>query len=413
MTSDDVVVIGAGIIGISIALELQSRGRAVRVIDRTGVASEASRGNAGAFAFSDVIPLATPGILRNVPAWLLDPLGPLTIRPSYLPSITPWLLRFWRASWRDRFAASVTAQAHLMALSRAALDRQIAATHGNALIRREGQLQLYDSEASFRASLPAWDLRRRHGIRFTMLDSPAAIADIQPGIHPRFTRGAFTPDWLNTTDPLAWAEHLARRFRQKGGVIHIAPVETLCQTAAGVSLRTPDRDLTARQVVIAAGAWSHHLARMLGDTIPLETERGYNTTLPASTWDLRTHLTFSDHGFVVSRIGKGIRIGGAVEFGGLRMAPNYRRADILRDKALQFLPGLKADGGTRWMGFRPSTPDSLPVIGRATRAPDVFYAFGHGHLGLTQSAGTAELVADLLQGQSPPIPPDRYSPSRF
>jgi D-amino-acid dehydrogenase len=155
------------------------------------------------------------------------------------------------------------------------------------------------------------------------------------------------------------------------------------------------------------------LAKHLGDHIPLETERGYNTTLPKGAFDLRTHLTFGGHGFVVSRINDGLRVGGAVELGGLELGPNYKRADALLAKAGQFLPDLDISGGTQWMGFRPSLPDSLPVIDRSANTPAVLYAFGHGHLGLTQSAGTAELVADLVTNATPTIDLSRFTASRF
>jgi len=171
--------------------------------------------------------------------------------------------------------------------------------------------------------------------------------------------------------------------------------------------------LTASRVIVAAGAWSRQLALSLGDRIPLDTERGYNTTLPETNFDLRTHVTFADHGFVVSRIRDAVRIGGAVELAGLARRPNYRRAEVLRDKVSAFLPGLAVDGGEEWMGFRPSLPDSLPVIDRSPRTDRIIYAFGHGHLGLTQAAGTAELVRALVYGAAPPLDPSRFSARRF
>ncbi len=385
----------------------------MRLIDRKGVAAETSRGNAGAFAFADIEPLATPGILRKVPGWLLDPLGPLSVRPAYALKIAPWMLRFARASRPDRYDAAVAAQSALMRHSRAALERLVARVSGEPLLRREGQLQLYDGRARFEAARPAWEARRRHGIAFDFLESPGSIAEIQPGLAPRFTHAGFTPDWLNTTDPKLWTEHLARAFRAAGGEIDTAEVTALTQRGDAVELATPGGPLRAGQVVIAAGAWSHRLARTLGDRIPLDTERGYNTTFPTASFDLRTHLTFSDHGFVVSRIGEGLRVGGAVELGGLDLPPNFRRAEILVRKAADFLPGFDPTGGTQWMGFRPSLPDSLPVIGRSPRSARVIYAFGHGHLGLTQSAGTAELVAALAARRAPEIALSPFRAERF
>ena len=165
--------------------------------------------------------------------------------------------------------------------------------------------------------------------------------------------------------------------------------------------------------MLAAGAHSHRLARTLGERIPLETERGYNTTLPPDALDLRTQVTFGGHGFVVTRLSTGIRVGGAVELGGLALPPNWRRAQAMLAKAKAFLPALRTEGGTQWMGLRPSLPDSLPAIGRAKATPRVIHAFGHGHLGLTQSAGTARLVADLLTGAAPVLDLSPFSPQRF
>ncbi len=411
--SDKTIVIGAGIIGISAALELQSRGQHVRVLDRKGVAAEASQRNAGAFAFADIEPLATPGIMRKAPKWLLDPTGPLSVPPRYALQIAPWLLRFWRASWRDRYDLAVAAQSALMDLSKEALTRQIAAVKGQDLILSEGQLQLYEGEQQYRAAGHSLEMRARHGIAFERLESTGAIAEIQPGLSPQFTHAIYTPDWLRCTDPNLWTQYLAEAFRAGGGVIEQADVTALRAIGQTVVVETTGAEIQADHVVVACGAWSGGLARSLGDRIPLETERGYNTTLPAGAFDLRTQLTFGGHGFVVTRVGDGLRVGGAVELGGLRLPPNMKRADVLLDKAASFMPGLRREGGERWMNYRPSMPDSLPVIGKAPGARRVIYAFGHGHLGLTQSAGTAELIATLVLGGTPPIPLAPYAPNRF
>lgn len=410
---DDILVIGAGVIGITAALALARDGHRVRVLDREGIAAGASQGNAGAFALADIEPLATPGILAKAPKWLLDPLGPLSIRPAYAARLLPWMVRFWRASRPKHHAAAIAAQAGLMDVSHSAIERLIAQTDGAPLIRREGQMQLYEGRTAFDAAQPAWDTRRAHGIAFDLLDDPGAIAEIQPGLSPRFTHAGFTPNWMNTTDPKRWTEHLAACLTAAGGHIERADIQRLIPQSDGVEVTTSAGPRRARQVVVAAGAWSHRLAATIGDRIPLDTERGYNTTFPTASFDLRTHLTFGAHGFVITRIGDGLRVGGAVELGGLDLPPNFRRAEILVQKAAAFLPGFDPSGGWQWMGFRPSLPDSLPVIGRAPKAQRVIYAFGHGHLGLTQSAGTAELIAALVAGRPPQIDLAPFAPERF
>ncbi|MDR6755651.1 D-amino-acid dehydrogenase [Mycoplana sp. BE70] len=409
----DVIVIGAGVVGLSAAIAAQARGLSVVVLDREGPAAGASAGNAGAFAFTDILPLASPGILMKAPKWLLDPLGPLTVPPSYALQIAPWMFRFWRACAPGRVAASTKAQTALMDLSKAELEPFLQQTGTLPMLRKEGNLQVYESEAELKASLPGWKARAEHGIEFRHM-KVEEMAVIQPGLAPRFTHGTFTPGWYSIADPKLFTLALADHFRAMGGVIERAGVTALRPVADRVEIQTDDGGTRrAAKVVLSAGAFSHKIAKSLGESIPLETERGYNTTLPADAFDLRTQVTFGGHGFVVTRLSTGIRVGGAVELGGLKLPPNFRRSEAMLKKAQAFLPGLKPQGGEQWMGFRPSMPDSLPAIGRARATPSVIFAFGHGHLGLTQSAGTARIVADLLTDQAPAIDLASFSPQRF
>lgn len=409
-----VVVIGAGIVGLSVALLLRQRGHEVLLLDRQGVAAEASRGNAGAYAFSDVLPLASPGILAQVPRWLLDPLGPLALRPAYLLPLLPWLWRFWRASRPAAFAAGVQAQAALMQLAAPATQRLLAAAGALPLLESGGNLHLYESKSEWQASLPGWQLRAGHGIAFEHAYGAADIARWQPGLSGDFVAATFVPGWQTIHDPLLLCQTIAAAFETAGGRLRQAAVQTLRPAADHVEVALADgRRVQAQAAVLAAGAWSHRLARTLGEYIPLETERGYNTTLPPGAFDLRRQLTFPGHGFVVTPIAGGVRVGGAVELAGLQAPPDFRRADVLLDKARRFMPGLKTAGGTSWMGFRPSLPDSLPVIGPAAADARITYAFGHGHLGLTQSAATAEIVCALVRRERPPVDLRPFSPARF
>jgi len=412
--SCDVLVIGAGIVGVAIALRLQQEGRKVLLVDRERVAAQASRVNAGALAFSDILPLASPGILRKAPKWLLDPLGPLAIRPGYLLRIAPWLFRFWRASRHDRVQASTAAQAALMDLSAIETPLMLTGADAGHMLRSDGVLHLYESEAELSASQPGWQARADHGIAFTHLHNAQAISELQPGLSPTLVAATFVPGWKTVSDPLQVAEALARHFERLGGRIRRADVLALAPGADGVTVQLRDGlPQVARRVVVAAGAWSHRIARTIEDRIPLETERGYNTTLPVGAFDLKRQLTFGGHGFVVTPLACGVRVGGAVEFAGLDAPPNFARAAMLLAKAKRFMPGLRTEGGSEWMGFRPSLPDTLPAIGRATVDERVVYAFGHGHLGLTQAAATARLVADILSGRPPPLDLAPFRPQRF
>ena len=410
----DVAIIGGGIIGYSIALSLQKSGKTVFIIDRNDKNSNASRKNAGAFAFADLIPLATPEVLLSAPKWLLDPTGPLYVHPGYIFSVFPWMMRFWQASWHHRFTQSLIAQASLMALSRDALERQVNELNAEFLLHRRGQLRLYQHTEHFHKSAKFWSACREYNVPFELLDSPEKIAEVQSGLDDRFVHAGYTPNWINVSDPNSWMQHIEKSFVARGGIQIKSNVDDISPKQTNVVIKMDGRELNALFCVVAAGAWSKKLASGIGDRIPLDTERGYNITLQVANFELDTHLTFAEHGFVISNVNRGIRVGGAVEFAGLNKAPNFHRADALLKKAENFMPILRtATIENKWMGFRPSLPDSLPVIDYSSISRRVLYAFGHGHLGLTQAAGTAEIVTDLIIGQSPKINVSAFSAKRF
>jgi D-amino-acid dehydrogenase len=281
------------------------------------------------------------------------------------------------------------------------------------MLREDGSLELYESEAEFRASLPGWAARDRFGIVYRHVEGDE-LAALQPGLSPRFVKATFVPGWKTVADPKLLGKAIWAYAEKSGARFERVRVERIEGAHDGTTLILADGTTRhAGVLVLAAGAWSHLLAKNLGDRIPLETERGYNTTLPKDAFDVKRQLIFSGHGFVITPLETGLRIGGAVELGGIERAPNYQRSKALLEKARNFLPGLDPSGGREWMGFRPSLPDSLPVIGRAAGHSSVFYAFGHGHLGLTQAAATGRLIRDLVSAQTPPLDLSAFSPQRF
>ncbi len=301
-----------------------------------------------------------------------------------------------------------------MTLSAAETPLMLAAAGAGHMLHSGGVLHLYESEAELQASQAGWQARAEHGIAFTHLHGAQSIAAFQPGLSAAIVAATFVPDWSTVSDPLQLTLELAREFERLGGRIGRADAIALSSGSDGVSVVLRDGPtIVAGRVVVAAGAWSHRLARTLGERIPLETERGYNTTLPSSAFDLKRQLTFGGHGFVVTPLACGIRIGGAVEFAGLDAPPNFARSAALLAKAKRFMPGLRTEGGTEWMGLRPSLPDTLPAIGPSATDERVVYAFGHGHLGLTQAAATARLIADIVSGRPLPIDLVPYRPQRF
>jgi D-amino-acid dehydrogenase len=409
----DIVIVGAGIIGICAAAYLAEAGLSVTAIDRTGICEETSSGNAAALAFSDVLPLAHKRMMRQLPKWLADPLGPLSIPPAYLPKLLPWLFRFWRAGSADRYEASLAAQGAMMRLAEAEWETLMQRSGTGHMLREDGSLELYESDGEFQASLPGWAARDRFGIAYRHLGKDE-LGEYQPGLSPQFVRGTFVPGWKTVADPRLLGKAVWSHAEAQGAKFIRGDVGLAMPSRDNIVVQLREgRTILARRLLIAAGAWSHLLARQFGDAVPLETERGYNTTLPKTAFDVKRQLIFSGHGFVITPLDTGLRVGGAVELGGIMRPPNYSRSAAMLEKAKRFLPGLDDSGGRQWMGYRPSLPDSLPVIGRARSNGNVFYAFGHGHLGLTQAAATARLVRDMITGEKAAIDPKPFSPQRF
>lgn len=408
-----VAIVGGGIVGIAVAAYLAEAGRKVLVLDRSGICEETSSGNAGAFAFSDVLPLAHKDMLSQVPRWLADPLGPLSIPPTYLPKLLPWLWRFLRAGRPSKFEAAVSTQAGMMTLAEREWAALMARSGNRSLLREDGCLELYESEAEFQAAEDGWKVRRRFHIPFRHL-LKEEIAEYQPGLSDRFVRATFVPGWKTVADPQRLGQAIWAHAEEHGARFMPATVVAARKEAGKIVITLGGGErISCEKLVVAAGAWSRGFASVFGDSVPLETERGYNTTLPVEAFDVRRQLIFSKHGFVITPLETGLRIGGAVEFGGLKRPPNYMRSRAMLEKASRFLPGLKTEGGRQWMGYRPSLPDSLPVISRSRNEPNVFYAFGHGHLGLTQAAATGRIIRDLVLDRSPPIDVRPFRARRF
>lgn len=409
----DQCVIGAGIIGLAIAFKLTQAGQKVLILDRDGMGEGASRGNAGAFAFADVEPMASPATLLKSPRWLLDPLGPLSVPLSYAPKMAPWMAQFARACLPTAHAASTKAQAALMELSKAESEPMFVAAGLSSHLRHEGALYLYAGQRAFDAAAGVWRVRAEHGVAFEPVTG-ARLAELQPGLGSRYTHAMFVHDWMTVSDPFEITKALGEQTVSEGATFRQAKVSHL-QPGEDITTITLEggQTITARQTVVAGGAWSGELAALLGDTIPLEAERGYNTTLAADAFDLKRQLVVPADGYVITPLANGIRVGGAAEFAGFKRPPDYRRSAMMLKKSESVMPGLKTAGGKQWMGFRPSLPDTLPVISRSTASPRVMYAFGHGHLGLTQCAATAVLVRDLALGTQSSIDVHPYRAQRF
>jgi D-amino-acid dehydrogenase len=415
LSSKTAIVIGAGIVGLSTAYRLSEDGLAVTVVDRDPAGDKASFGNAAGIAVTEVWPASVPGLAWKVPGWLADPLGPLAVRPTHLPRLIPWLWRFARAGEPSEVERIGQALAALNGRVYDDLLPMLQTIGCGGEIHRKGALTVYETEEGFKRDADEWKFKAEHGIEIRMLTADEARA-LEPALGAIVVRGVLTPQWSHINDPKLLVDRLRAWLPANRGVTVVSGEVRRLHADNGrpavVALRNGQL-LSSDCAVIAAGAWSGALARTLGDRVLLESERGYNTTLPSPGVSLAREVIFAERKFVATPLSLGLRIGGAAEFGGLNAKADYRRSEALVRLASRYLPGLCGDGGIAWAGHRPATPDSLPVIGPATRSGNIFYAFGHGHLGLTQAATTGKLIADLVSGRPPPFDLKPYSISRF
>lgn len=408
-----IAIVGAGIVGVATAHALLDEGHEVLILDREGPAFGPSRGNAGWMAHTDILPIASPKNLRLVPKFLLDPLGPLAIRPAYFPKLLPWLVRFLLAARPDAFERSVQG---LGALQQRALPAwlKLAETAGvSGHIHRKGGLYVFTDRGAFTEAGEIAKRQAEFGITVDMI-GPEELRQFEPALKDRFVGAAYHPETAHISDPRELTLALFEAALARGATYEQADVKNISMGERPALIGPDGWQRVVDKVVVAAGAWSKPLAAAMGDKVPLDTERGYNVSFPGRTGLTTRPIGFESHGFVVTPLESGLRIGGAVEFGGLEAPPNHARTRVLYDKASGFIEGLPDfNSGTLWMGFRPSLPDSLPVIGAASRNRNVLYAFGHGHYGMTQSAVTGTLIADLVAGRAPSLALDAFSPSRF
>lgn len=413
MSKGRVHILGAGIVGLATAANLVQRGYQVTLIDREGPAAGTSRGNASAIAWTDVAPLASPGLWKQAVKWLVDPLGPLSVRPAYALRILPWMLRFMAASSPERVRKSTLALADLNGGALPAWERLWRASGTHNQVRRDGCLELFDTEASLARARSGWAEQREFGMEVNELEA-GELRELEPALSDRVVGGVMVPGWIQMDDPLTLCLSLADWLKNQGVDFQVAEIERLEPREAGCDLLTKTGERTETQhLVIACGAWSKHLAAQIGDAIPLDTERGYNITIPEPGIAVRRMIMLPGHGFVVSPLSIGLRVGGAVEFGGLKLPPNWKRVEAMVAKARLFLPGLQTAGGERWMGYRPSLPDSLPVISPASHHERIYYGFGHAHHGLTESAVTGEMITDMIEGNTPSVYPAPFAADRF
>ncbi|KAB0549945.1 FAD-dependent oxidoreductase [Pseudomonas argentinensis] len=408
------VVIGGGIVGVCCALYLQREGHRVTLVDPAAPGDSTAKWSCGQMAVSEVIPLSKPGILKKIPGWLLDQKGPLALRPSALPGILPWFLRFVANARQAKIVeiaqAMTTLTEHVYQDYAPLLD----ACADKTLLGDRPILEVFDSPAGVAHERPHLELRKALGFASEELDA-GAIAELEPSLAGKFQHGLLFPDWRAVSDTEGFIAALTQSFIDQGGVRvreQAKRIDCLADRATGVTLASGKR-LPAEHVVVAAGTGSRQFFAQLGVAVPLAGIAGYQVVVPEPGVEVRHSVIYADGGFCFAPMTRGLQIGGTIEFAGEGAEPNFERAEIILAKARRILPELQTARLEYGVGYRPFLPDTKPIIDRSARLPNVLMAFGHGQLGLTLGATTGRLIADLAAGRAPAQNLTPFSAKRF
>ncbi|MEF0942645.1 NAD(P)/FAD-dependent oxidoreductase [Rhizobium sp. BR 362] len=393
--STDIAIIGAGVIGLAVALRLASEGREVTLLDPNTPGSGASYGNAGTFADYACVPVGNPDVLKSLPHLLFGKDSPFSLRWAALFQLAPWISKFAYQSLPAPARANAIALARLLKDALPAWEEMAVDAGAQSLLRKNGCLYLQPQANA--GSKPSWAhaIRTELGVHQEILSSQQ-VAAMEPTLPSFEGKGIFFPDSMNVTDPAELMHRLLSAGETKGVRVCRARVEHLSSAGNRTRLSGSDVDLDVGTVIIAAGAFSKGLALQAGDNIPLETERGYHLEYKTETPLLQRSVCPTHLGFYMTPLAGRLRVAGTVELGGTDAAANMRRFDFLDRGVRQYFPDI-GQPHTKWLGFRPSLPNSLPVIGRSRSSAKILYAFGHGHLGLTLAAVTSRLIANLVK----------------
>ena len=409
----NITIIGAGIVGIATASYLRRDGHAVTVVDSRPPGDYCSFGNAGILSPGSCVPQAMPGVLGKVPGYLSDPLGPLAIRPGHLLKALPWFLRLVAASRRSRVEQIADALRPLLQQTFDAYLPLVQNANIADMIRQTGYVVAYATRAGLQKDALPWKLRRDRGVLIEALDG-AGIKQKVPQLGGHYEAGLYLPEQGYVTNPERLTKSLAEQFQKDGGTIVRRKVLDIEVSPDGPRALVTDAGAMAIEtLVICAGSHSNEFSAKFGDAVPLEAERGYHVTYSDPNFTLPMPVFLPEQKVFVTPMEMGLRIAGQSEFAGNDAEPNYARADVLAAHMQKVFPGISSVDATKWMGRRPSMPDSLPVIGPASKVPNVWYAFGHGHVGLCGGAPTGRAIADMVAGRPPRVDVRPFRVTRF
>ena len=412
-SEDKIIVVGAGIVGVSSAIALQRMGKKVVLIDKTGPAAGASFGNGGVLASCSVVPVTGPGLLKKAPLMLLNKNQPLFLKWGYLPKLMPWLARYLsHANANDTQRISNA----LMPIIGDSLNDHLALAKGTGAekwIKPCDYLYLYNNREAYEADAFGWSLRRAHGFEWDELEGQK-FRDYDDGFSDDINFAVRLGQHGRITSPGDYVSDLAKYFQKNGGELRICEVEAILSEGGAVcAIRAGGEVFKTDKLVITAGIWSKALTDQLGLTIPMETERGYHMELWEPSVMPRAPVMVASGKFVATPMEGRMRLAGVVEFGGLKKAPSEAPFALLERNIRSAMPNLRWGETTRWMGHRPAPSDSIPIIGEMENKKGIYLGFGHHHVGLTGGPKTGRLLASLVAGLTPNQNMSAYKPERF
>jgi D-amino-acid dehydrogenase len=408
----NVVVIGAGIVGAACAARLVMAGEHVSIIDRLGPGESCSFGNAGGLSPSISFPLATPGMYGQIPGWLLDPDGPLVLSWKHLPSAAPWLARFLREGLPARSAKAAIGVRTMMRETFEDYEPLFAFANAWSLIHKVGQIYVFSTEEGFAKEDGAIRVRRELGFAQEILDADG-LHQYEPELAPIFKRGILLPTHGHCSNPQRLVQLLVEACIAAGARFMRDSVQAIEIDGGGAKVSGTAGIYRADRVVLAGGIWSNDLIRRFGASVPLESHRGYHIQVPYAAVRPTRNVAWSEMKTLATPMDGGIRIAGTAEMAGVEPPPTARRFELLRQIGRQIYPSLDTAGATEWMGHRPCTPDSLPVLGAVKGAPQIVCAFGHGHIGLSGAAYTGRVIQQVVAGTADQEELKRFSHDRF
>lgn len=409
----DVIVLGAGIVGVSAALHLQQRGRDVALIDRQPPGEGTSYGNAGLIENASVFPYMFPRDLRHLARYALNRSAEVHYQLAGVPEFLPWLVRYFIASAPEAALRSAMAALPLIQRSLAEHEALIAQAGVPQLLRRTGWIKLFRSQTTLAKSLAELEAARALGVDADVL-TPAQIATREPNLSGAFAGAIHWPSPGFVPDPGGLVKAYADLFAGRGGQVLIGDAGSLEATQGGWRIDQPDGAIVAREVVVALGPWSEQVFRRLGYRIPLGVKRGYHVHLkPQGNAVLQHPVLDADRGFLLAPMNRGIRLTTGAEFARRDAPPSPVQIARTLPLARELFPLGEVIEPAPWMGARPCLPDMLPVIGRAPRHPGLWFDFGHQHHGLTLGPATGRLLAELMTGETPFADPAPFAAERF